>query len=886
MDKNLMFNLVQSTPPDYYQEPWQKKLQLITLRFFSGTNLVMDSLGGLIREGVRDLIEMDSVLGRLTREKNRRKKIETGKTVTFSCFNEEKSLIMGAPEPEKDFFEYPADLFVFCRVTSVQKKKLLQKGYGEIFQFGSGAKKVHFFIRKEHWSIEFFPEKGGLKGLVVDKKPLDYVLQRIWGFPGLKPDQFSIIKKILKRKQVLGILPTGAGKSICFQLPALLFPGTSIIVAPLKSLIRDQIENLHSKERGLWADFLDSSQDTNIKNRVLQRWWQGQLKLLYLSPERLQQKRIRDLIRQRGFSRQGFFILDEIHCVSEWGHDFRPAYLKIATDFSDKKGSGLIGLTATAPARVRNELKERFQFKEEDIFATQKMDRAEVGLQVELVSPGQNRKEVLKKIIKEHLPSFFGYTEEEIREKTSGLIFTPYARAEGNNTREASTEKLKLHLEENGHDVFSYHGNLEEREKKKIQDDFIRNKIPLLVATRAFGMGIDKPDINYVIHYYSPGSLEAYFQEMGRVGRNGERSLAILLFKPRKKKCLQETRKRGKMEPPCTGNWKCRYRVEELCDFGVQAQFIKNQHQSPQNHASALNYLIREIFRRGGKEIGLKIEKRNQVLFQKYLNYLQGRGVILDYYIQYYEKEGLTLGIEKETTRLQEPGEVLTAGFIQRDYKIKRRKFAALEMVEKYALEKERCRRVILLDYMDQQVDFKGRCGYCDRESLKASGARSIEAKNPSEKGKNRLQLLLGEKDFSAEEVVEILEMAEKKGEVEKLKRLAEEKLKEQPENEVALFFVGMVELKKDGKLERILTCTKELQKKRDHTGVREILSQIIFYEEKLALSLVKQLKNRSNIAGCCFLMGDKINRQKFNLLCLENWAEELGNVLGGEKTG
>jgi len=886
MDKNLIFTILQSTPSRYFRAEWQKTFQLLFLRVVQEENRVLDKFNGMLLEGSKDFFELEAVLAKLSGKEQRDRKIFSEEGGGAGKKAGKEAVVIGAPNPKEEFFELKPELLAFSRVSAAQKRKMLEKGYGEIFQSVIKHPRVRFFLRKDFWGKVFLPELGGITTVFPDKELLEKIAKRIWGFSYLRPEQYRLIKQIFQERKALGILPTGAGKSICFQLPALLCPGTSIVVAPLKALIQDQVTNLQKEGRGFWADFLDSSQTPAEKKRVLQRWEDGELKILYLSPERLQQKKFQELIKKRGRKRQGFFVIDEIHCVSEWGHDFRPAYLQLAKNPLTRENRGLIGLTATAPGRVRQELRKKFAFKKSDLMETDEMDRPEIGLQVNLIKEGEDRFSVLKRVLENDMPRFFGFTREEFPEKSAGVIFLPYAQAEGKNTREASTTNLKACLEDEGHEVISYHGKMGEMEKKIVQANFLKNKVSVLVATRAFGMGIDKPDINYTIHYYAPGSLEAYFQELGRAGRDGNRSLSVLLFKPRQKKCRADQKKRGAMEPACLGKWECNYKQAGLCDFGIQSRFIENQHPSPKGHELGLDNFVREIFSRWGKKVDLSIEISGQVLIQKYLFFLQETEIIRDYYISYLQGGKLNLRVEKKLTSFPEAKEAFFNEFIKQDLTIKRRKYAALGMLEKYVLDKENCRRSILLDYMGQAIEPGARCGFCDGETLNTSRATSIKVRHPDDKFKGGIRGFLEKDDLPVERIVEVLKKAEEDGLEKQIQTIVGEKLKEDPSNTTALFIGGMLDFKKEGQINLLLDCILRLQKRGDNFAVINIFSQLFIQDETLAINLVKKTKKRNRFATCGYFISQKRNRKKFSLLCLNSWGKELIFSLEGIKLG
>ena len=326
------------------------------------------------------------------------------------------------------------------------------------------------------------------------------VLKEYFGHDSFCEGQDRITDSLLGGRDVLGIMPTGAGKSICYQVPALMFDGITIVVSPLISLMKDQVSAL--VQSGVAAAYINSSLTHAQYLKVLQNTENGKYKIIYVAPERLCAPAFLGICRNLNIS---MVAVDEAHCVSQWGQDFRPSYLKIP-DFIDALNSRpVVGVfTATATGAVRDDIKTLLRLVS-PLVVTTGFDRPNLFFSVMQL---KNKSIELMKLIKE-------------RKNESGIVYC--------STRKAVEEVCEL-LQKNGFAATRYHAGLDENERRRNQDDFVYDRAAIMVATNAFGMGIDKSNVSFVIHYNMPKNMESYYQEAGRAGRDGRSADCILLY--------------------------------------------------------------------------------------------------------------------------------------------------------------------------------------------------------------------------------------------------------------------------------------------------------------------------------------------------------------------
>jgi len=326
-------------------------------------------------------------------------------------------------------------------------------------------------------------------------------LRKHFGFEEFREGQEEVISTILSGNDAMVVMPTGSGKSLCYQLPALMMDGATLVVSPLIALMKDQVDALHA--RGLPATFINSAIPETEQRARIESLRRGEYKLVYVAPERFRSSRFNAALRSVNIS---LFAVDEAHCVSTWGHDFRPDYLRLKHVIESLGNMRTLALTATATPYVRSDIIQQLGLKDPQTFVSG-FDRP--NLSIEVVHTQREREKISR--IKRLASSHSG----------SGIIYA--------STRKA-VEQVGSRLKELGLSVVTYHAGMSDGQRIKAQEDFMTGRKQMIVATNAFGMGIDKAEIRFVVHYQMPGSIEAYYQEIGRAGRDGLPSTCLLLF--------------------------------------------------------------------------------------------------------------------------------------------------------------------------------------------------------------------------------------------------------------------------------------------------------------------------------------------------------------------
>ena len=346
------------------------------------------------------------------------------------------------------------------------------------------------------------------------------VLNSIWGYNSFREGQEEAIQSVLEGKDTLVLFPTGGGKSLCYQIPAMVLDGFTLVISPLVALMQDQVDQLNRK--GIRAAFINSTLSLPEVEQRLVNARNGMYRMLYVSPERLQSER---WINELPSMNIGLVAVDEAHCVSEWGHDFRPDYRRIRENLSDlPKETPWIALTATATPEVKNDILDVLGF-EEPVVVTGGFARPNLKW---WVVETENKPAILKKSV------------AKAARKGSGIVYT--------STRKSCNQWADK-FSKMGITALPYHAGMETDRREQIQNAWVDGSLPLVVATNAFGMGIDKPDCRYVVHETMPFSLESYYQEAGRAGRDGLQSFPILIFKKSDVEILKERIQRAYPDP-------------------------------------------------------------------------------------------------------------------------------------------------------------------------------------------------------------------------------------------------------------------------------------------------------------------------------------------------
>lgn len=532
---------------------------------------------------------------------------------------------------------------------------------------------------------------------------IDYFARRFFTVPEVKPAQAQLIQRALQGQSGLGILPTGFGKSLVFQLYALMVPQTTLVISPLKALIRDQLHSMH--RLGLTCvESITGADSAAQKDKKLTDFRARKQRLLYIAPERLQIKAFYDELRDSMETTPvGAVVVDEAHCVSEWGHDFRPAYLQIGHLRSMlAKASGrklpLLAMTATASELVRKDITNVLELPEDSVIQLSSSDRPTLSLSVHPTA-SKDKPAQLKDLLTKTLPAVLKIREDELIPlgseapyKHAGVVFAIYANAHGRHTLSEGVHSIAKTISESvvfdpslvrvhastapsvcpecqsplwipmtsrerkeegsaskqavnkclecGH-VFTRHQTVSGWDKtiSDTQDEFQGNAFPFLVATKGYGMGIDKRNLRFIVHHALSSGLEGYYQEAGRAGRDGAHAHIALIYAPPTCDCQAELRK--KPMPPCVTEprnftfYKCPHGLESLCDYGKQARFIKSAYAGVEKDVEAVMTVYDALMAGNTLETNDKASDEEGKETQLALYRLQQLGVVEGYSLKY-----------------------------------------------------------------------------------------------------------------------------------------------------------------------------------------------------------------------------------------------------------
>jgi ATP-dependent DNA helicase RecQ len=503
----------------------------------------------------------------------------------------------------------------------------------------------------------------------------EQALERYFGFREFREPQGEVISAVLNGEDVFVVMPTGGGKSLCYQLPAILLDGVTVVVSPLIALMKDQVDALVA--RGLSATLINSTISVSEQHQRIRRMRDGEFKLVYIAPERF---RTRSFLEALGQVTIALFAVDEAHCISQWGHDFRPDYFRLGSVLEELGRPQVAAFTATATPEVRTDIVKRLGLENPNVFVA---GFARPNLRFKVTETGSESEK-------------YSRLRELIRRHRTGIVYCA--------TRKR-VDQVSEYLKSGGIQVVSYHGGIDDAAREEAQNRFTQNNCDIVVATNAFGMGIDRADLRFVVHFEIPGSLEAYYQEAGRAGRDGESAECELLFN------YADTR------------------IQEFFINGSNpsVELIRTVYLLLRNLANEEGEIVRSI-----QDLAARLDQEsNEMAVHSAITILDRHGVIDRYDIPGKRIRGTRL-LQRNLQPFQLP--IDTAALREKE----KRDRAKLKAMVEYAYGRE-CRQKIILRYFGD-TGFTN-CGACDR----CSSVRGQHLRPPSEE-----ELLVVRKALSA----------------------------------------------------------------------------------------------------------------------------------------
>lgn len=662
----------------------------------------------------------------------------------------------------------------------------------------------------------------------ISRKGLEYFFFRLFGYSSLRDSQYEIIDRLIKQHDTLGILPTGGGKSVCFQFPAIISSGFSIVVTPLRSLMLDQVENLLNK--GLsFVDYIDASKTSHEKQKIFEKIQSGEIKILYISPERLLMHNFKEDIKKLSIIRHiEYFIIDECHSMSEWGHDFRPCYLSLKDVSKELKFNCIAALTATASEKVQKDVLGLLNLKLDNVVKNNTLDRPELSFEVINVTRREDKIKHIFNCIENRLPEVLNKeNSEQLHKDNSGLIFTVYANTKAKDIENRSTEYISKNLNtmfKNTNNKLltkPYHSKLKDKERVEVQNDYKEDKFPILVATKGFGMGVDKGNIKYVIHVNAPFSLEAYYQEAGRSGRNKHRSHCIILNYKMDEGC-RKILNQGKIEQiPCMKekNLKCP-NGGFLCDIATQLKLFLI---APDSNADAYIKKLRNFYYKLLKLLDFNKVAANKndivsdnvdstetisteklyfkeevkdILNEKMLCHLKKVGLIAKYeveeYMDNFKVKFIIYGL-KNVGQNDLNIRLLKIRAALAEYR--KMKINMIKNMDMYMSDPKMCRRNFMLTYFDNTYVYNKPCHNCDIDVESQGRYKTDDVETMECKDLEWLKSCFEGNEFELLSVLESMKEAYRKNTLSEIRIKASRYLEDYPDNFNATVILKLSEI-------------------------------------------------------------------------------------------